>query len=266
MDGRTTEGRVPERGEIGRQIGSEDLADLLGHRSREVLEALLESPQFGERHVLLLLSRKDLPREIVAKIARNRQWMSSYQIKLAVVKHPHTPRELSLRALKFIYLFDLLGVALTPATPAELKRLAEDAILSQKEGLPLGQRISLARRGSSRLAARLLADSERAVIEAALSNPFLTEQGVATALLLETASAHLAGMIVNHSRWSVSRSVKLALARSGLLSLARLMEIIPELSPDELAYLVEDQRIDKAIRVYVARVIRARKHRKSQPT
>ena len=248
---------TPEEGFAG------ELGNLLYHRSRHVLEGLLEHPRIGEQHLLVLLSRKDLPREIVSRIARNREWMSSYQIKLAVAKHPRAPREVTLRLLKFIYLFDLLGLARTPGAPAELKRLAEDAVLSQKEGLALGQRISLARMGTSRLAARLLTDPERRVIEAAMSNPSLTEHGVASALLSESASADLTRMVVNHPRWSASRLVKLALVRSRHLSLGRLMAILPELSPGDLADLVSDRRAAVNIRAYAARIVKSRANRKS---
>ena len=151
-----------------------ELVALLHHSSREVLEAVLGAPQVNERHLLILLTRKNLPREIVARIAGNREWMGSYQMKLAVVKHPRTPRDHAIRLLKFIYLFDLLAITMTPGVPADLKRLAEDAILAQRTSLPLGQRISLARRGSLRVVSRLLNDSDPTVIEAALANPVLT--------------------------------------------------------------------------------------------
>ena len=98
---------------------------LLHHRSREVLEALLENPRLGEKQVAILLSRRDLAREIVARIAENREWMKSYPLKLAVVRHPRAPRHLALPLLKYLYLFDLLAVAATAGVPAELKRQAE---------------------------------------------------------------------------------------------------------------------------------------------
>ncbi|MBI2815510.1 MAG: hypothetical protein HYX72_01080 [Acidobacteria bacterium] len=137
--------------------------------------------------------------------------MSSYRIKLAILKHPHAPRDVALRLLKFVYVFDLLELVFTPGTPAELKRLAEDAIIGQRESLALGQRISLSRRGSCRLAGLLLADREAPVLKAALSNPYLTEQAVAAGLMLEGASAELPLLIQRHPRWSVSRLVKQAL-------------------------------------------------------
>ena len=258
MARKASDANLLESAERARSAGGTALETWLYHRSRDVLEALLENPQLGERHLLILLSRKDLSREIVGTIAQNREWMSSYQMKLAGIRHPRTPRHLALPLLKFIYPFDLLGAVLVPGVPAELKRLAEDALVSQKEGLALGQRISLARRGSLRVATGLLLDRERVVIEAALSNPALTEQSVASALLLDKAPPELTEAALNHPRWFIRRLVKLALVRSRHLSLARLLGILAELSTGELADLVPDRRVAGNIRAYAYRTIQAR--------
>ena len=160
--------------------------------------------------------------------------------------------------LKFLHLFDLLGVAATPAVPAELKRIAEDTILYQLEGIALGQRLSLARRGSLRIAAGLLTDPNPQVIGAALSNPTLTEHAVAMALLLEKSSRDLTESVLRHSRWSTRYNVKLALLRNKHLSLARLMGILPDLSAVDLADLVSDPRVAGNVRAYVANMVKTR--------
>ena len=227
-----------------------------------MLEALLENPQLSEKHLAILLSRRDLPRSIVTQIAQNRERMKSYPLKLAVVKHPHTPRHLALPLLKFLYLFDLMGIATMPGVPPELKRLAEEAILAQREGISLGQRLSLARRGSTRIAAGLLADSNRRVIEAALSNPSLTEPAVAAALRREKASPELTEAVAVHPRWCVCLGVKLALLRSPYLSLRRFMEILPHLPTTDLADLISDAHVAGNIRAYVSRMLKARKARR----
>ena len=228
----------------------------------KISDSLLDHASFNEEHLLTLLSRKDLPRHILSLVVRRRDWMDSYSVKLAVVKHPRSPRELSMRLLKHIYVFDLVQLVFTAGAAAELKRLAEDAILSQRESLALGQRISLARRGSSRVASRLLADRELPVVRAALSNPYLTEQGVATGLLLEGVSRELPFLIERHPRWSVSRLVKQALVRSGQLSLARVMAILPELTANELTDVASDRRVQPNIRAYAARLAHARVRRR----
>lgn len=234
------------------------LETFLYHRSSEVLEALLENPQLGEQHVRIWLQRKDLPRAIVTRIAQNQEWMRSYPLKLAVVKHPRTPRHVAFQLLKWLYLFDLVGVATDPGVPAELKRVAEEHVLAQREGIALGQRLTMARRCSTRIAAGLLTDPDRRVIEAALSNPALTEPAVAAALHLEKASPELTEAVVEHSQWSSRHAVKLALLRSRHLSLGRLMGILAELPRGDLSDLIADPHVAPKIRAYVARMMRAR--------
>ena len=234
------------------------LENLLYHRSQDVLEALLENPQLREQHLMILLARRDLPREIVSRVAQRNDWMKSYSVKLAVVKHPRTPRYLALPLMNFLYLFDLLAVATAPGVPADLKRVVEDAILSQLEGIALGQRLSLARRGSHRGAAGLLADGDPQVIAAALSNPSLTEPAVAAALLLEKSTRHLTESVLGHPRWSAQYNVKLALLRNKHLSLARCMRLLPDLARTDLVDLVSDPRVAGNVRIYVSHLMKTK--------
>ena len=243
------------------------IESLLHHRSNEVLEELLENPLLGEKQVSILLSRRDLGREIVARIAGNREWMKSYPLKLAVVKHPRAPRHLALPLLKYLYLFDLLKVAGTVGVPPELRRQAEEAILLQKEGLSLGQRLSLAKQGSNRIAAGLLLDSDRRVIDAALQNPAMTEHSVTRGLLDQKSPPALTDAVLEHRRWSVCYGVKLALIRAPHTSLGRVMSILPGLLQGDLDDIAEDPRVRGEIRAYVGKLAqnrRARRGKKSQ--
>jgi hypothetical protein len=258
------ESAIAEEARRARTADRPLIGTLLHHRSREVLEALLENPRLGEKQVAILLSRRDLAREIVARIAENREWMKSYPLKLAVVRHPRTPRHLALPLLKYLYLFDLLTVAATAGTPSELKRQAEEAILLQREGLALGQRLSLARRGSNRIAAGLLLDSDRRVIDAALLNPAMTEHAVTRALLDQKAQAALTAAVVDHDLWSARYGVKLALLRAHHLSLGQAMSILPELAHADLDDIADDPRVRSVLRAYVAKLAKTRRARSAK--
>ncbi|MBI3933498.1 MAG: hypothetical protein HY316_02320 [Acidobacteria bacterium] len=247
--------------ERARTAQGPQLENLLYHRSREVLEALLENPRLGEQHLMILVARKDLSREVVAVIAQNQEWMKSYPLKAAILRHPRTPRHLALRLLKFIYPFDLLEIAATPGIAPDLKRLLEDTLLSQREGMATGQRLSLARRGTTRLAGGLLNDPDARVVRAALDNPALTEQSVASALMAGKTAAELTAAASEHPRWSSRRGVKLALLRSGHLSLARFAAILPQLPLGDLNDLAEDPRVAPNLRSYVAKMVEMRKTR-----
>lgn len=245
-----------------RTANGAELDNLLYTRAEEVLADLLDNPALREPHLLILLSRRDLPRGIVSAIARNAQWMRSYAMKAAVVKHPQTPRHLALPLLRHIYLFDLMAIATTAGVAADLKRLAEDAILAQREGIALGQRLTLARRGSRRIAAALLLDSQRQVIHAALQNPAMTDTALAQVLGTEKVHPALTSAVGENQRWMARRAVKLALLRSRHLSLARFAALLPELTLTEMTDLQQDPRLSPNLRSYVFELTKARRTRK----
>ncbi len=244
-----------------RAASAHELDHILHERSREIVEAVLENPALEERHLLVLLSRKGLEREFVVRIAQNRAWMRSYRMKAAVVKHPRTPRHIALPFLKYIYLFDLLAIAKTPGTAPDLKRLAEDSILSQLGSIALGQKLSLARQGSNRIAKGLLDDKERRVIEAALANPAMTDLAVAEALLMEKSGPALTDAAIEHPLWRARLPVKLALVRSRHLSLARFANIVEESPLADLRDLKDDPRLEANLRAYVAKMVASRRKR-----
>src|SRR6266478_155861 len=137
---------------------SEELAALLHHPSADVLLALLDNPALDETQLCLLLERKDLPGEILEEVARRKPLLKSYRVKRSLAFHPRTPRLISLRLLRDLFLMDLVQVTLSPGVSAELKLNAEDQLLGRLPQLPLGQKITLARRGPARVAGALLAE------------------------------------------------------------------------------------------------------------
>src|SRR6267142_4171670 len=92
----------------------EELAALLPHPSGDVLLALLDNPALEETHVCLLLERKTLPGEILEEVARRKPLLKSYRVKRSLAFHPRTPRLISLRLLRDLYLMDLVQVAILP--------------------------------------------------------------------------------------------------------------------------------------------------------
>src|SRR5260370_10495409 len=138
--------RGGEPGRGGALIATgEELAGLLHHAAANVLLALLDNPALDETQLCLLLERKDLAGEILEEVARRKHLLKSYRVKRALAFHPRTPRLVSLRLLRDLYLMDLVQVAILPRAPAELKRHAEDQLLARFAQLPLGQQITLPR-------------------------------------------------------------------------------------------------------------------------
>lgn len=243
--------RLEERMERAERGGPEALRALVHDPAMEVLEALLRNPFLSEEHLLILLNRKDLPRELLEAVLGNQELMKSQRVKAAVVQHPRTPRLASLKLLKFLYLFDLVNVSLQPATPAEIKRLAEDQIIARLEQLPLGQQIALARRGTARVAAALLLTGNEPVIPAALNNPKLTEGALLGVLRRDDLAEAVVERTASHPKWSHCYDVRLQLVRHPLTPLGVALGFLPDLKPGDLRLLADDKRMRPTLREYV---------------
>ena len=111
---------LEQQRERARLATGEELKSFLYHPSAEVLYALLENPALDEALLALLLSRKDVPEEILENIAGRKSFLKSYAVKKALVFHPKAPRLVGLRLLRDLYLMDLVQFSLSPAVSAEL--------------------------------------------------------------------------------------------------------------------------------------------------
>src|SRR3981189_3608254 len=153
--------------ERARTAVGEELASLLHHPAPDVLLAVLDNPALDETQLCLLLDRKDLPVEILEEVARRKPLLKNYRVKRALAFHPRTPRLASLRLIRELYLMDLVHITLLPGTSTEVKRIAEEQLVARIPQLPLGQKITLARRGTARVAGALLADGHTQVLSIA---------------------------------------------------------------------------------------------------
>ena len=229
----------------------EELAALLHHEAGGVLVALLDNPALAEADVCVLLGRKSLPAEVVEEICQRREWLKTYAVKKALACHPHTPRLVSLRLLRDLYLMDLVRIALLPGVSAELKRNAEDQLLSRLPQLPLGQKITLGRRGPARVAGLLLAEGHALVVPAALDNAQLTAAQILKVLAREDVPEMVVQAIAQHRKWSVDYNVRLALVRNPASTLSTVLGYLPELAVSDLSELAAPGIVPERLRKYL---------------
>jgi hypothetical protein len=249
--------KIKERERAVAAIG-EELAALLHHPSADVLLAVLDNPALDETQVCLLLERKNLPGEILEEVARRKPLLKSYRVKKALAFHPRTPRLVSLRLVRDLYLMDLVQVAILPGVSAELKRNAEDQLLARLPQLPLGQKITLARRGPPRVAGALLAEGHAQVISIVLDNPYMTEAQVLRALSREKLPIFVIPAIVKHHKWSITYNVRLALVRHPMSPLAAVLAYLPELTVSDLRELAEPGIVPENLRKYLQAEVQRR--------
>jgi hypothetical protein len=219
--------------------------------AKDILLALARNPNLLERDLLRLLERRDLPAEVLREISAHKETARNYGVKLAIARHPRTPRLVSLPILKFLYLFDLLRVVHTPAVPADVKMAAEENILKQSDTAPRGEKITLARRASGRVAAGLLSSEDREIIQACLDNPFLTEALVIKVLARENLPRVVVGMIALHPRWSSRYHVRLALIRNPATPFPQATEFVANITMNDLQDVCLDRRMPERVREFI---------------
>jgi hypothetical protein len=236
----------------------DELTALLHHLSSVVVVALLDNPALDETHLCLLLERKDLPGEVLEDVARRKSLMKSYRVKRALAFHPRTPRLATLKIIRQLYLMDLVQLALSPLTPAEIKRNAEDQLIARLPQLPLGQKVTLARRGPARVAGALLAEGHTQALAVVLDNPYLTEAQILKVLSREKISPDVIRAIAQHRKWSLAYNVRLALVRHPGSTLSSVLSYLRELTVSDLRELAAPGIVSENLRRYLQAEIQQR--------
>jgi hypothetical protein len=227
----------------------------------QISEALNQStpddPQAGSSAALtedLALARlkdPDLSPDAIEQLSRDSAAMKSRKVRLAVASHPHTPRRIALRIIRELYTFELMHFALTPAAAADLKRMADELLLSRLSSITLGERISLARRSSTLVAGALLLDKESQVWQPALENARLTEAAIVKALQRTTAAPSFVEAVSHHTKWSLRHEVQVALLRNAHTPLARAIEFARHVPSRHLRDILHTSRLPEKIKSYL---------------
>jgi hypothetical protein len=254
-------------------------ASVAGTAAPHLLSAAAD-PALTEDLALALLKRPDLVPEVLEQIAKNVNALKSRRVKIAIASHPHTPRHVSVPLARQFYTFDLMKVALSPSVTADVKIAVDDVLISRLKTVTLGERLTLARRASGRVAAALLLDvddgkmindrsvdkkigdgknidpeklaREIRVMQTALENPRLTEALVISSVL-RPASAALVHAVARHEKWSRRREIRAALLRTEHLSLARALEFSHEIPAPLLQEVLASSRLPAKIKEQLLR-------------
>jgi hypothetical protein len=237
--------------QAARTAAREEIPALLASGSEDSLRCLIDNPAFDETHVCLLLERKDLSGLLLEEISKRKTWRAVYRVRLSLAAHPHTPRLIAMRLLRELHLMDIVRIGLLPTSSMELRRLADERVLTQLPQLPLGQKLMLARRGSTRIAAGLVAHGPEQVARVALDNSFLTESQLLKTLAKESLPARIVAVVANHDKWSKLVNIRVALLRHRHAPPERVPALVPGLPRREIEDLLELSRLPEFVRVHL---------------
>lgn len=221
--------------------------------SPESLLLAASHPSLTEDLALTLLKRVELSSECLLALAKNGCVAKSRKVRLGIIAHAHSPRHLSLPLLRLLYSFDLMHVAVMPTVAADIKRAAEEVLLAKLETISSGEKLSLARRASGRVAAELLVNKEVRVMLAALENPRLTEALVARVLVRSNTSSALVEAVCHHAKWSRAREVRVALLRNAKTPLGCALEFAGSLPGPMLHDILKNSRLPQSTKTCLLR-------------
>lgn len=235
------------------------LEQLIHSTSPDDLQRAVTSSALTEDLALALLKRRDLPAPILQELARNSVVTKHHSVLIGLITHAKTPRFVSLPLVRQLHTFEMLNVATSPATPPDVKMAVEQAILDRLEQLSLGERITLAKRGSTRIAERLLRDPELKVVELALQNPYLTEACIVRTLMSEDPpEVTFVEKIAHHPKWSLRTDIRCALLRNLNTPLAVALHLAQTLPADVARDALFHSNLPHNIKTYLMSEIQHR--------
>ncbi len=234
-----------------RSASGEDLDALIHEADAEILLVLLENPNMQEPHVNRLLERLDLSSDLLAAVAKEGKWTSNESVRLRLARHPRTPRRVAISMLRQLYLFDLVRLSVLPSAPADIRRAAEESILARVPHLPIGEKLTLARRGPARVIAAVLAEGHPQAVKLALANSLLTESQVLKILAKPGVPERVVAAISQDTKWWVQYNVRAALIRHPHTPVPALLELLPDVTSGDLQDALTLEELAPHLRKYI---------------
>lgn len=192
----------------------DELFTMLQGHAAEVLLAALRNPAFDEHHLVMLLKQRGLAEEVFAAIYANKRLIENNPAKVALVINPDVPSHIAATLLPQLNIFELLKICLMPGITPDHRLAAERVIIQRIPTQPLGNKLTLARRGTSAIVESLLREGVPPLVEACLDNPHLKEGSVHQFITGSTSTAETISMVARSGRWKGRPNIRLAILKN----------------------------------------------------
>jgi hypothetical protein len=186
--------------------------------------------------------------EVIRVLAAQQRLLSSYELRRELAQHPRTSQTQALGLISGLYWRDLLALGRDARIRPAVRRAADQRLADRLPGLAVGERVAIARRGSSRVMQSLFGDPSSVVLRALLENPRLTE-GVVLALAAgETARPLLLTELARDRRWGLRYAVRVALCRNPRTPVPTALDLLPLLKKGDQRAVAHDPRLAAPVR------------------
>jgi hypothetical protein len=231
----------------------EGLRSLVYHPSPQVISKILLNHNLTDALALIIATRRNVPPQILESLYQNRKWRESYHIMLALCKHSKTPQKISLSLMKGLRIFDLSDLTRNKMVPIAIRIKAEAKIIEKILTMPLGIKITLAKRASSNVLLKLIEDGMKEVVQACLNNPLLTEGDISRIIHMKKIATHVIRQIAEHPKWAIRYEIQRALIRHNHAPLACVVTYLDRIKTTDLKELYRDPEVPSSTKPFLYR-------------
>lgn len=97
---------------------------LIKDSNKMISVAVLKNPRITEDEIVRLTASKSTPEDLLRQVAKNKEWVKNYNVKLGIVSNPKTPLAISVKMLDNMYDKDLANIARSKNIPSVLASTA----------------------------------------------------------------------------------------------------------------------------------------------
>jgi hypothetical protein len=212
-----------------------------------------------ESELLRMLRRRNLAAEEVRALLEDRGARRHHAVRLALARHPRTPRREALSLVSTLFWRDLSVLSADVRAHPEVRRAADRDLLRRLPEMALAERVDLARVAGRGTLVVLRLDPDPRVLAAFLDNRFTTESDVVQAALRREAGSTILGLIAGHPRWGVRSAVRSALLRNRSLPDALALTMLSSASAEDLRGLMSGPGVSRFLRGCAERVLARRR-------
>lgn len=231
----------------------EKLKALALHQSSRVVSKLLSNPNLTDELALIIAQRRNISPDIFEALYNDMRWRNHYAFMLSLCKNPKAPLKIVMTLLKSLKIFDLADLTRNPQIPINIRARAEACISERILSLPLGIKITLAKRAGSEVLFRLLEDGMKEVVVECLKSPLMTEQILCRIISTKKITSLVIRLIARHPKWSSRYDVQWALIRNNHTPLARSVNFIKNLKTNDLTELYGNREVPVSTKPFIYR-------------
>lgn len=218
------------------------------NRDPDVAMALVENEQLTLIQRIKFIERRDLNPRVFQRIHTLDHWWKSQSIRVAAAKNPRIPVAILHPVVRSLGAFHLCDIANSPYITRDTLVVIERTLQDRLKVMPIGQRITMARKATPRILEILFKGSpHRFVVEAALANPRMNERVLEVGLAQGDWEHRALELVLKHPEWGVRYPVRRALFRNHRLEIGVRRELAQEITRQDLMELVRIHHKDHTL-------------------